>query len=453
MKTTYILLFIALLGFLCQSCSDYLDAKPSRSLVVPSSLDDYQSLMDAEQRGMNYYPIIGAISSDDNVFGNALLERLSFSLRAVYLWEKETYMPDEGDANWSFPYQKIFYANVVLDGLRDYQSENAGEAQRMTELEASAKFYRAMGHFEVLMHFAEPFDPASSGQMGIPVRLTSDVNIKVGRSSMREGFDEIIRDLAHGAQHLPEMPTIPTRPSQWAANAMLGRVFLAIHDYESAFEFSKRALDMKNDLMDYKSLESGLPYSFEIFNPEVIFYQRQLSSNFTTNAENFVNPELVELYDSTDLRPLFFFRVSGIEDRLNFRGNYTGDFYHFGGIATDEVVLNLAESASRLGDEAAALQALNYLLENRMKSGFEGIKDLSGQDLLRKIVLERRKELPYRGIRWLDLKRHNLYPELAVTLSRNFNEGTNSLEPEDSRYTFLIPPAELNLNPMPQNER
>lgn len=453
MKTGYVLALLTWMGLASQSCTDFLDAKPAKDLVVPTTLDDFQGLLDAEQRGMNWHPDLGMVSSDDMVFGEGLLQRLSFNLSTSYLWEKETYLPDESNASWSYAYLKVFYANVVLDGLKEYDAKNQLESQRKLELEAAARFYRAMGHFEVLMHFAEPFDPSRSDQLGVPIRLTSDVNVKVGRSTMLESFEQIISDLEFGTSILPDKPSIPSRPSKWSGLAMLGRIYLAMHDYEKAYEYSKRALDIDHELMDYKMLDSDLPYSFEIFNPEVVFYQRLLNSTYTINAENIVNPDLISLYDSSDLRLYYFFGPTGAEDTFNFRGNYTGDFYNFGGIATDEIVLNLAESASRIGNDEEALEMLNYLLENRMDSGFIPLEGLHGEELLKKIILERRKELLYRGIRWLDLKRHNVYAEFAVTLKRNFNEQGGVLEPGDSRYTFNIPPAEMNLNPMQQNNR
>lgn len=436
-----------------QSCTEFLDAKPKQNLVIPSTLDDYQGLLDAEQRGMNSFPVNGMISSDDLFFGNGLLQRLPFTMTALYFWEKELYIADEEDVNWIIPYGKVFYANVVLDGLADYEPANGAERQRMEELAASARFFRAMGHYEVLMHFAEPYDPDRMDQLGIPIRLTSDINQKVKRSTMLESFSQLIADLEAGTQVLEEKSDIPTRPSKWAAHAMLSRVYLNMHRYDLAYEHSKKALEIGNELMDYKTIETDLPYSFEVFNPEVIHHQQQYTTTVTLSADNFVNPELVSLYDSADLRLKFFFEPSGTEDRLNFRGNYTGDFYFFGGIATDEVVLNLAESAFRLGEEDEALEAVNYLLEHRMEAGFEGLSGLSGNNLLLRIVEERRKELVFRTVRWLDLKRYNFYPELQVTLSRNYNDQESILPPGDTRYTFLIPPAEMNLNPLVQNVR
>lgn len=453
MKRILSLIFCGFLLLGVQSCSEFLDSKPNRNLVIPETLDDFQQMLDAEQRGLNNYYINGLFSSDDVYFSDGLLNLLSFSQTAHYFWEAEPFLPDEWDAGFANSYRKILYANLVLEGLETYQPSNEVERNRLLELESSARFFRALGHYEVLMHFAPPFDPDQTDQLGIPIRLTSDINVKNGRSTMRECFEQIIEDLEFGLAYLPAKSEIPTRPSQWASNAFLGRVYLNMLDYENSYTYSKAALDIGNSLMDFKTLDSGLPYSFEIFNEEVIFYQKHLTSRHTTNGGSYVNPELVELYDSLDLRKTYFLLPSSGEGLFNFRGNYTGDFYHFGGWAVDEVILNLAESAFRIGQESEALTQLNYLLENRYDESFEPISELKGPLLLERIIEERRKELVFRGLRWLDLKRFNLYPELAVTLERKFNERQETLPPNDPRYAFLIPPAEINLNPMEQNPR
>lgn len=283
-------------------CSDFLDSKPDKSLVVPSTLADFQGLLDAELRGMNSYPLNGFVSGDDHVFGNGILQRLPFSLLAHYFWEETLYLPDDNDANWLYPYQKIFYANVVLDGLKEYEAVSQAEVDQMKELEASAKFYRAMGHFEVLMHFCEPYNPDGGDQLGIPVRTSSDMNIKKGRSTIRESFGQIVSDLEEGLEFLPEradIPTlnisasfclevsflperadIPTRPSKWASYAFLSRVFLSMHLYEESFEFSKKALELGDELMDYKDMNGALANPFPLFNQEVIFYQRHINTTY-----------------------------------------------------------------------------------------------------------------------------------------------------------------------------
>ncbi|TXE04748.1 RagB/SusD family nutrient uptake outer membrane protein [Algoriphagus aquimarinus] len=450
----HILVLVVICTALMQGCADFLDEKPSKDLVVPTTLDDFQGLLDAKLQGMNWFPLAGNLGSDDLFIGDGLANSLNYNLNATYFWQKDMNLPDVVDINWYYAYLKVFYANVVLEGLKAYEPENQMEQSRVKELEAMARFYRAQGHFEALIHYSEPFDPSRSDQLGVPIRLISDVTVPIGRSSMVNGFERILADLEFGLEVLPDKPTVPTRPSRWAAEAMLSRVYLNMHDYEKAYVHATDGLGIDNSLMDYKSLDSTLPYSFAIFNEEVIFYQELLFNGYMFNGQTYVNPDLVALYDSTDLRLHYLFESSaGEEGRMNFKGNYTGDFYLFGGLAVDELLLDFAESAFRIGEEEQSLEALNYLLENRYDEGFTPVTGLLGEALLEKILTERRKELVFRGNRWMDLKRLNSYPELAVNLSRSRNDREANLPVNDPRYALEIPPLEISLNPMEQNIR
>jgi hypothetical protein len=93
------------------------------------------------------------------------------------------------------------------------------------------------------------------------------------------------------------------------------------------------------------------------------------------------------------------------------------------------------------------LEKLNYLLVNRYQKGtFTPLEGLSGVELIKKIEVERRKELLFRGVRWLDQKRYNQDPALAKTNSRIYLGKEYRLEPGSPRYTFPIPPREIRLN-------
>ena len=48
MKKLHIL-FVGFLILGIQSCSEFLDSKPNRNLVIPESLDDFQQMLDAER--------------------------------------------------------------------------------------------------------------------------------------------------------------------------------------------------------------------------------------------------------------------------------------------------------------------------------------------------------------------------------------------------------------------
>ena len=138
----------------------------------------------------------------------------------------------------------------------------------------------------------------------------------------------------------------------------------------------------------------------------------------------------------------------------NFKNSYTGDYRLFSGLATDELLLIKAECLARDNQPEQALLVLNNLLETRWKAGkYIPYVESDPQKVLGIILLERRKELVFRAQRWSDLRRLNKEPDQAVTLSRTVDNNTYTLPPNDVRYTFLIPQAEIQLSGIEQNPR
>ena len=114
-----------------------------------------------------------------------------------------------------------------------------------------------------------------------------------------------------------------------------------------------------------------------------------------------------------------------------------------------------AESYARKGDTQSAMSDLNTLLSARWTSeAFTQLTATDASDALRQILLERRKELLYRGLRWTDLRRLNKNPATAVTLTRVVGMQTYTLPPGDPRYVYAIPDNVISFDPtMPQNIR
>jgi hypothetical protein len=75
------------------------------------------------------------------------------------------------------------------------------------------------------------------------------------------------------------------------------------------------------------------------------------------------------------------------------------------------------------------------------------------EDLLRWILLERRKELFGRGTRWTDLKRLNREPALQENLKRTYQGEDFELPANSSRYVFFIPESDVAMSNLEQNIR
>ncbi|MBN8786906.1 MAG: RagB/SusD family nutrient uptake outer membrane protein, partial [Terrimonas sp.] len=125
----------------------------------------------------------------------------------------------------------------------------------------------------------------------------------------------------------------------------------------------------------------------------------------------------------------------------------------FTGLATDEVYLINAECLVRKKQIDLALEQLNKLMENRFIAGtFEPLETGNADLLLEKILIERRKELCFRGIRWQDVRRLNK-EGAEIVLRRELNGVEYTLEANSIKYVLPIPPAEIQYSGILQNER
>jgi hypothetical protein len=169
-----------------------------------------------------------------------------------------------------------------------------------------------------------------------------------------------------------------------------------------------------------------------------------------------VDSTLYNLYDANDLRKNRFYKVAS-NGRKYFTGTYIGSLsYLFSGLATNELYLIRAESYARQGNIANAMNDLNTLIQKRWNNAvsYPVITATDANDALRKILVERRKELPFtESIRWDDLRRLNKDPQFAKTLTRNLNGTIYTLPPNDNKYVYPIPPDEIKISGFQQNPR
>src|SRR5690606_17069648 len=121
-------------------------------------------------------------------------------------------------------------------------------------------------------------------------------------------------------------------------------------------------------------------------------------------------------------------------------GSYTGTIEVFSGISANEALLIQAECRIRLGMVQEGLQTLEELLRKRYLDG-SYLTDYSftQQKALQLVLMERRKELLIRGLRWSDLRRLNQDPSTETVLERHVDGVRYVLKPNDIRYTLPIP--------------
>lgn len=435
---------------------DWLEAKPSTDLVVPQSIEDYQALLDNTNVFNTNEPVIGFMAGEQfhlnvNDWQNIPLQ----AFKNAYLWVDDIYQGEEGTSGWWEAYKKVLYTNVVLEGIEKVFNNGTNQVA-WNNVKGGALFFRAFEFYNLTQLFCKPYNSATANtDLGIPLRTSSDINASSIRATLQQTYDQIINDLKIARELLPSIPSIKSRPSKVAADALLARIYLSMNEYNKAGESASEALQSNNELINYNSLNplSSSPFPTLLNgNREVIFYAQFQGVAVLFPPTMIIDSALYGMYEPSDLRKSIFFTNSS--SGYTFKGFYTGtSFYHFAGLATDELYLIRAETHARTGNVNAALQDLNTLLQNRYQSPFVPITATSANEVLIRVVAERKKELLYRGIRWSDLRRLNKETQLKETLMRNIGSQTYTLTPGDPRYVFLIPPEIIRIGGIEQNTR
>lgn len=445
-----LLILVFLLG-LAACSNDFLEIKPDKKLVIPSSMNDMQALLDYFEVDNANMPGMGELSSDDYyILYDRWNTMASQYMKNGYIWAKEIW---EGTTSidWNNRYQQIFYANYVLEGL-DRLDRNEDPAN-YDRLKGTALFYRAYAFYQLAQEFCAPFDKsaANSGD-GLPLRLTSDLNVHVSRATVKETYERIETDLLEAFSLLSENDSYKTRPVKAAASTLLSRVYLTMQQYDKALTCAETALAANYKLIDFNKLKTSASYPMERFNSEVIFHSQMTQYTPLSSTRLIMDSTLYRSYASSDLRKALWFKSSG--GNYTFKGSYCGSSQIFSGLAVDECYLTKAECLARNGSIIEALNILNSLLITRYKTGnFTPISAANQQDALAVILKERRKELLFRGVRWTDLRRLNLEAPTASTLYRKLNGTVYKLEPSSPNYILPIADDVIQLSGIPQNIR
>jgi tetratricopeptide (TPR) repeat protein len=452
---------IIFISMSCNKVNDYLNVKRENSDVVPTTIADLQALLDNNDNKMNANYCSASIPATDNIYlTTTVLNAATLVARNSYIWAKDIY---EGGPtyDWNNSYAIVEYANVALDGINKI-NPGPSDVDAYNNVKGSALFYRAINFYNLAQVYCKPYVAATAAtDLGIPIRLSSDINIPSVRSTLQATYAQIIGDLQTATALLPATPLFTTRPSKASATALLAKTYLVMGDYANAGIYADKSLSLYNTLLDYnntslvsKTSTYHFP-SFKVGNPEVTFYATCGATPTTeANGTGNVDTTLLGMYTSNDLRKTLYYSKNKI-GLYAFFGGYTASHYIFGGVATNEVYLIRAECYARAGNTTAALSDLNTLLIKRWVTGtFIPYTAISSPDALRQILVERRKELPFTAqIRWEDLRRLNQDPDYAVTVTHIYNGTTYTLPPNNVRYVYPIPDIEIQQYGLQQNPR
>ena len=435
------------------SCKKFLDAKSNDKFTTPTTLADLQAMMDNSEKMNNKSPSYDEASADDYFLTPENFARLNIRAQQAYVWEQN---PNEHPNDWGRLSETVYGTNVCLETAEKLINSGTPR-QELNNVIGSALFYRAFAWLKQSWIYCQTYDESSAKtDLGIVIRKISDINMPSKRSDLETVYSQIIGDLKQAIELLPNTQLHVLRPTKAAAYALLARTYLSMRKYEQTLQNAEKCLAIKSDLIDYNTINTTNTAPFQSYNPEVIFHAEISSYSYFNIQATYgtVDSTLYTSYNQNDLRKSVFFAPTG---KYNyFKGTYLsralGSGSTFTGLATDEVYLMKAECLARKGNADEAMATLNILMKKRWKSTvpFPAVVASSSADALAIVLRERRKELLFRGLRWMDIKRLNK-EGYQISLRRILAGTPYTLEPNSIKFALPIPMDIIQLTGIPQN--
>ncbi|WP_442590215.1 RagB/SusD family nutrient uptake outer membrane protein [Pedobacter sp. AW31-3R] len=465
-------LYILMAVVATSSCKkSFLDEDPSTAIDAATSIKTANDMADAVN-GMytasSSYKLFGR---DVPVLGDLLADNayVSSANSGRYISENAyNFISTSAEASdiWNQGYYTILQANRII-------SAGLTSDETVDQLRGEAYTMRALVYLNLVNFFASPY-PVNPNAAGVPI-VTIPTYVtgpyeKPARNTVAEVYQRIITDLDSAYLLMPATSigstyhaTSSNYIAKYAAKAIEARAYLYMGDYDNArdaallvtagggYSLAGTAAAFSEYWSSATAGSAKLETIFEL--------NLNTSSNNGTNGLDYIysqngygdilcTDELYNAYSLTDNRRSLL--VDGIRTSNGAQAYLVNKYTNVNATDRDElkiiryaeVLLTLAESYARLGDNTNAKVYLNQLAQNR-DATFAGYTS-TGTQLITDILNERRKELAFEGLRFFDFSRLNMVINRPVQENGYSSYPTVSLT--DFRRLQPIPQTEIDVN-------
>ncbi|MBS1606133.1 MAG: RagB/SusD family nutrient uptake outer membrane protein [Bacteroidetes bacterium] len=462
MQYRYYLLLILLFSM---GCRKYVDIK-TQGTLVPGQLQNYRLLLD---NSSNFEASAGVTdyASDDvqYVDGSAQWQGMLASdyygwLPRTYTWQSVIY-PLTGfyyqDPNWSFLYNTVTNANVIITEVPGVQD---GMADQKSEMIAEALVHRADAYLGLVNTYAKPFNSATAAtDPGVPLVLKETTTQSLVRNPVAEVYQQVLSDLRTALPALPVVQAYNMYPTKASAYGVMARCFLYMNRYDSASRYADSALSYRSALNDLGALGTitYANYPLRKSDPEILLSKIVSSYGVSAYAPTAMrlSDTLLSVLQPNDQRYILFTTgASTISSQyVAAGGRFFSKDRSLGearntGVSVPEMMLIKAEYYARTGDAAMAMEWVNKLRVKRYTAAnYVALSASDADDALVKVIQERQREFFCRMLRWWDMRRLKSESRFQRTVTRVFGGVTYTLDPSGNRYVLPISPYNLKLNP------
>ena len=229
------------------SCgNDWLDRKPADGIPSEDAITNYNDALTA-RTGM--YDGIQGNSNATSYYGARMfyygdvraddMQARTQGMRSSSCYEM-LYTVDDAPNMWNIPYNVIRRANRLIEAINEKKVTDATEAQ-IGKIYSEALVVRALVHFDLVRIYGMPYTADNGASLGVPVIVKPlERNDLPSRNTVAEVYTQVITDLtdAINSGYLAKDQT-PGYINEWAAKALLTRVYLTKGDNENALKVAE----------------------------------------------------------------------------------------------------------------------------------------------------------------------------------------------------------------------
>ncbi len=448
---------ITICALMClTACDEFLDVIPTGT-VIPSTVEDYDKLLNNASLMYSNWTNLAYMDPDmympdqhyNNIWQNFW--------RKQYTWSDDPIDEKNHDGDWNARYKYIYIYNLVINEIDDAPLGARLETDRAL-VKGDALAQRAMDYFLLVNEYAHHVTDETRADSAVPMPLVGDLQIHLPKSTIGEIYDQILADLSEAENLLSGGPEVRMeanfRPGTAGIKALLGTIYLYFGDWAKAEQYTSEALAQYNFIYDFNELDHnspGIPWSALNNDREFQYVTDTKSAVWSrTHKSWFYDP--AHLY-SRDLRDLYnketdrrWYLFSGTYTWYDQRRSTLPDYVFIrdyaatnAGMTVPRLLLANAESKVRNGDGQGAIDILNQLAVYRYTTRETTFTYSNDADALQEVKDERRRELCFCGINFIDQKRYHAYGETIPTFSRTIPTGeTYTLEPGSDKWVVPI---------------
>jgi hypothetical protein len=411
------------------------DAFANADRISKSAIGMYDALQNLEFLGGRAL-IYGDVRSDDT---NA-------SPYFASIVNTASTLPNDAYAtnSWTGGYRTLYGVNYFLQqiALNTGKTTPALENQYIGE----GKYIRALVYFNLVNLFAQPYNfTADASHPGVPIQLIApdavgayDASQNLSRSTVKQVYDQIEKDLLEALTALPETYTTAFdrtgRATKDAARTLLSRMYLYKGDYANASKYSGDVISGGRHTLNSSPVT---PFRSTSYQTTESIFSVAMNSSDNPNTNN----ALGQHYGSdrrADITVTPYARIDSTQFRskdrrrllltpttyptaasaLVYTTKYINSSFDYVPIHRySEVLLNRAEALAQLSSTVStdAIDMLNIVRNRSLPSipaypAYTSTSFASKQALIDAILFERRLELAFEGHRYYDLLRYKRNP-------------------------------------------